>query len=61
MTWTTKGFELDINTTILIFLLVGLVLQRTPIAYADAIAGEGTTNSDRCCCNTRCMAESWAS
>jgi len=37
MTWTTKGFELDINTTILIFLLVGLVLQRTPIAYADAI------------------------
>jgi short-chain fatty acids transporter len=37
MTWTTRGFELDINTTILIFLLVGLVLQRTPIAYADAI------------------------
>ena len=37
MTWTAKGFELDINTTILIFLLVGLLLQRTPIAYADAI------------------------
>jgi short-chain fatty acids transporter len=37
MTWTTKGFELDINTTILIFLLLGLALQRTPIAYADAI------------------------
>ena len=37
MTWTSKGFELDINTTILIFLLVGLALQRTPIAYADAI------------------------
>ncbi|RFU43861.1 short-chain fatty acid transporter [Paraburkholderia sp. DHOC27] len=37
MTWHTKGFELDINTTILIFLLVGLALQRTPIAYADAI------------------------
>jgi short-chain fatty acids transporter len=37
MTWSTKGFELDINTTILIFLLVGLALQRTPIAYADAI------------------------
>lgn len=37
MTWYSKGFELDINTTILIFLLVGLALQRTPIAYADAI------------------------
>ena len=37
MSWHDKGFELDINTTILIFLLVGLALQRTPIAYADAI------------------------
>jgi short-chain fatty acids transporter len=37
MTWHEKGFELDINTTILIFMLVGLALQRTPIAYADAI------------------------
>jgi len=37
MTWYSKGFELDINTTILIFLLAGLALQRTPIAYADAI------------------------
>jgi len=37
MTWYTKGFELDINTTILIFLLFGLALQRSPIAYADAI------------------------
>ena len=35
--WHDKGFELDINTTILIFMLVGLALQRTPIAYADAI------------------------
>ncbi|MGF6770699.1 short-chain fatty acids transporter [Paraburkholderia sp. GAS199] len=35
--WSTKGFELDINTTILIFLLLGLALQRRPIAYADAI------------------------
>jgi short-chain fatty acids transporter len=35
--WSSKGFELDINTTILIFLLVGLALQRRPIAYADAI------------------------
>jgi short subunit fatty acids transporter len=37
MTWYSKGFGLDINTTILIFLLVGLALQRTPIACADAI------------------------
>lgn len=37
ITWRSKGFELDINTTILIFLLVGLALQRTPIAYADAV------------------------
>jgi short-chain fatty acids transporter len=37
MTWHAKGFDLDINTTILIFLLIGLALQRTPIAYADAI------------------------
>lgn len=37
MTWYNKGFELDINTTILLFLLVGLALQRTPIAYAEAI------------------------
>jgi short-chain fatty acids transporter len=36
-TWSTHGFELDINTTILIFLLVGLALQRTPIAYAESI------------------------
>ncbi len=33
-----KGeFELDINMTILLFLLIGLALQRTPIAYADSI------------------------
>ncbi|SAL26719.1 short-chain fatty acid transporter [Caballeronia udeis] len=37
ITWHATGFELDINTTILIFLLAGLALQRTPIAYADAI------------------------
>jgi short-chain fatty acids transporter len=35
--WHDKGFELDINTTILIFMLIGLALQGTPIAYADAI------------------------
>jgi short-chain fatty acids transporter len=37
MTWSSKGFDLDINNTILIFLLIGLALQRTPIAYAGAI------------------------
>jgi short-chain fatty acids transporter len=39
MEWHEKGFDLDINTTILIFLLIGLALQRTPIAYANAIRG----------------------
>lgn len=37
MDWSEKGVDLDINTTILIFLLIGLALQRTPIAYANAI------------------------
>lgn len=36
-TWFSKGFDLDIDNTILIFLLIGLALQRTPIAYANAI------------------------
>ncbi len=36
-TWYRKGFELDINTTILLFMLAGVALQRTPIAYADVI------------------------
>lgn len=36
-TWSKHHFEIDINTTILIFLLVGLVLQRRPIAYANAV------------------------
>jgi short-chain fatty acids transporter len=39
MEWREKGFDLDINTTILIFLMIGLALQRTPIAYANAIRG----------------------
>ena len=39
MEWSQKGFDLDINTTILIFLMIGLALQRTPIAYANAIRG----------------------
>lgn len=37
LAWLTHTFQLDINTTILIFLLTGLALQGTPIAYADAI------------------------
>ncbi|WP_233834109.1 TIGR00366 family protein [Paraburkholderia sp. ZP32-5] len=37
MTWHKEGFDLDINNTILIFLLIGLALQRTPIAYANSI------------------------
>jgi short-chain fatty acids transporter len=37
MTWPQNGFSLDINTTTLIFLLAGLALQGSPIAYANAI------------------------
>jgi short-chain fatty acids transporter len=37
MTWRAQGFSLDIDTTIMIFLLVGLALQGSPIAYANAI------------------------
>jgi short-chain fatty acids transporter len=37
MEWREHRFDLDINTTILIFLMIGLALQRTPIAYANAI------------------------
>ncbi|MES1937303.1 short chain fatty acid transporter [Salinisphaera hydrothermalis C27AD] len=37
MTWQAKGFDLDINTTILIFLLIGLALQGRPINYANTI------------------------
>jgi short-chain fatty acids transporter len=35
--WLEGRFELGIETTILIFLMIGLALQRTPIAYANAI------------------------
>ncbi len=37
MEWREHRFDLDINATILIFLLIGLALQRTPIAYANTI------------------------
>ncbi|WP_179404250.1 TIGR00366 family protein [Burkholderia guangdongensis] len=35
--WSTKGFSLGINTMILVFMLIGLALQRTPIAYVESI------------------------
>lgn len=35
--WSTHGFNLGINTMILVFMLIGLLLQRTPIAYAESI------------------------
>lgn len=35
--WSTKGFSLGINTMILVFMIIGLALQRTPIAYAGSI------------------------
>jgi short-chain fatty acids transporter len=37
VTWSKKGFSLDINNTILIFFLIGLALRGSPIAYADAL------------------------
>jgi short-chain fatty acids transporter len=35
----TKGFSLDIDTVNLVFLAAGLVLHKTPMAYARAVAG----------------------
>ncbi|HTH98298.1 MAG TPA: TIGR00366 family protein [Stellaceae bacterium] len=35
--WQKSGFSLELNTLILLFLLVGMALQGTPIAYATAI------------------------
>ncbi|WP_210253017.1 short-chain fatty acid transporter [Beijerinckia sp. L45] len=35
--WWEKGASLELNTLILLFLLAGMALQRTPIAYADAV------------------------
>jgi short-chain fatty acids transporter len=39
MKWNSEGIDLDINNTILLFLMIGLALQRRPIAYANAIRG----------------------
>ena len=35
--WATAGFSLDINSVIFIFMLLGLLLHWTPIAYVRAI------------------------
>jgi short-chain fatty acids transporter len=35
--WSTKGFSLGINTMILVFMIIGLALQRTPLAYVESI------------------------
>ncbi|MBV8245066.1 MAG: short-chain fatty acid transporter [Candidatus Eremiobacteraeota bacterium] len=37
--WSTHGFALDINSVIFIFLLLGLLLHWTPLAYANAVNG----------------------
>jgi short-chain fatty acids transporter len=37
--WTRAGFSLDINAIIFIFLIAGLLLHWTPIAYVRAING----------------------
>jgi short-chain fatty acids transporter len=37
ITWSTHGFTIDINSVIFIFLILGLLLHWTPIAYVDAI------------------------
>ncbi|RAF92999.1 short-chain fatty acid transporter, partial [Burkholderia multivorans] len=34
-----KGFALDIDTVNLAFLAAGILLHRTPMAYARAVAG----------------------
>jgi short-chain fatty acids transporter len=35
--WRTTHFSIDINSVILIFLILGVMLHRRPIAYVDAI------------------------
>lgn len=37
-TWFTKGFKLDINSVNLLFLSLGIILHKTPMAYARAIS-----------------------
>jgi short-chain fatty acids transporter len=37
VTWTKSGFNLDINSVIFLFLIAGLLLHWTPIAYVEAV------------------------
>jgi short-chain fatty acids transporter len=37
VTWTKLGFNLDINSVIFLFLIAGLLLHWTPIAYVEAV------------------------
>lgn len=39
ITWATRGFSLDINAVIFIFLIAGLLMHWRPIAYVNAING----------------------
>jgi short-chain fatty acids transporter len=36
-TWRAKGFSLDVNTVILIFLITGIALHGYPVAYGNAM------------------------
>ena len=38
-----KGFALDIDTVNLAFLAAGILLHRTPMAYARAVAARGAS------------------
>ncbi|MDR3516653.1 MAG: TIGR00366 family protein [Azospirillaceae bacterium] len=35
--WLEKGVSVELNTLILLFLLAGMALQKSPVAYADAV------------------------
>src|SRR5262249_799469 len=37
ITWAKAGFNLDINSVIFLFLIAGLLLHWTPIAYVEAV------------------------
>jgi short-chain fatty acids transporter len=37
ITWAKSGFNLDINSVIFLFLIAGLLLHWTPIAYVEAV------------------------
>ena len=35
--WVEKGVSVELNTLILLFLLAGMILQKTPVGYANAV------------------------